>query len=72
MFSEIKIINIKKFKDLRGDLWTIWKKNLFKRLKFNHDKVSISKKNTLRGLHCDFKSWKLITCLYGKFFFYSS
>ena len=69
MFSEIKIINVKKFQDQRGDLWTILKKNLFKGFKFNHDKVSISKKNTLRGLHCDFKSWKLITCLYGKIFF---
>ena len=24
------------------------------------------KKKTLRGLHCDFKSWKLVTCVYGK------
>ena len=21
----------------------------------------------MRGLHCDFKSWKMITCVYGKF-----
>ena len=69
MFREIKFINIKKFQDQRGDLWTIWNKNLFNKLKFNHDKVSISKKNVLRGLHCDFKSWKMIACLYGKFFF---
>ncbi len=32
------------------------------------DKFSISKKNVLRGLHCDFKSWKLVTCVYGKIF----
>ena len=38
-------------------------------IKFNHDKFSISKKNVLRGLHCDFKSWKLVTCVYGKIFF---
>ena len=37
-------------------------------LKFNQDKFSISKKNTLRGFHCDFKSWKLIISTYGKFF----
>ena len=49
--------------------WTTWKKNTFKNIKFNHDKFSISKKNVLRGLHCDFKSWKMVTCVYGKIFF---
>ena len=24
---------------------------------------------TLRGFHCDYKSWKMITCVYGKFLF---
>ena len=69
MLKDIKVINCSNFKDKRGFLWTVWEKNLFKNIFFNHDKVSISKKNALRGLHCDFKSWKLVTCLYGKFFF---
>lgn len=69
MFNDIKIINQKNFKDKRGLLWTTWKKGLFKKIKFNHDKFSLSKKNTLRGFHCDFKSWKLITSVYGKFLF---
>ena len=69
MFNDIKILKINRFSDHRGYLWTVWRKKIFKNLKFNHDKVSVSKKNTLRGLHCDFKSWKLITCLYGKIFF---
>ena len=38
-------------------------------MRFNHDKFSISKKKVIRGLHCDFKSWKLVTCTYGKVFF---
>ena len=25
-------------------------------------------KKVIRGLHCDFKSWKLVTCTYGKIF----
>ena len=29
---------------------------------------SLSKKNVLRGLHGDNKTWKLISCVYGKFF----
>ena len=69
MFKNIKIINQKNFKDKRGLLWTTWKKGIFKKIKNNHDKFSLSKKNTLRGFHCDFKSWKLITSVYGKFLF---
>ena len=67
-------INLKKFinsafKDHRGYYWTNWKRKKFKSIKFNHDKFSISKRKVLRGLHCDFKSWKLVTCVYGKIFF---
>ncbi len=69
MENKIKIINIKNFKDNRGLLWTVWEKKFFRNIKFNHDKFSISKKKTLRGMHSDFKSWKLITCVYGKLFF---
>ena len=40
---------------------------LVKNIKFKHDKFSLSKKNVLRGLHGDSKTWKLISCPYGKF-----
>ena len=69
MFKDIKIIKNKNFKDHRGLLWTTWKKSNFKKIKFNHDKFSLSKKNTLRGFHCDLKSWKMVSCVYGKFLF---
>ena len=62
----IKIINQSIFKYKRGFYWTTWKKEMLKKIPFNHDKFSISKKNTLRGMHCDFKSWKLVTCVFGK------
>ena len=55
--------------DNRGYYWTSWKISEFKNIKFNHDKFSISKKNVLRGLHGDYKTWKLISCVYGKIFF---
>jgi dTDP-4-dehydrorhamnose 3,5-epimerase len=54
--------------DFRGDLWTLWEKRNFD-LDFNHDKVSTSRKNVLRGIHGDFKSWKLVTCLHGELYF---
>ena len=69
MIKKIKIISGTAFKDKRGLLWTSWKKNSKQRLKFNHDKFSMSKKKVLRGLHYDSKTWKLISCVYGKVFF---
>ena len=64
-------LEIKKFKssahiDKRGYYWTSWKKGFLNKIKFNHDKFSLSKKNVLRGLHGDTKTWKLVSCPYGK------
>ena len=69
MFKDIKVLNSSVFKDYRGYIWTTWEKKFFKKINFNHDKFSLSKKNVLRGFHCDFKSWKMVSCVYGKFLF---
>mgnify|MGYP000067253558 CR=1 FL=1 len=69
MMKSIKIIRGTAFRDQRGLLWTSWKKKSKQKLEFNHDKFSISKKKVLRGLHYDNKTWKLISCVYGKVFF---
>ena len=66
MKQKTKILINSIFKDHRGYYWTTWIKNKFRNIKFNHDKFSISKKNVLRGFHCDFKSWKLVTCVFGE------
>jgi len=68
MMKGIKIIKGSIFKDKRGKLWTSWKKNKKNFKNFCHDKFSISKKNVLRGLHYDKKTWKLISCVHGKLF----
>jgi dTDP-4-dehydrorhamnose 3,5-epimerase len=65
----IKIIDSSFFKDKRGYIWTSWKRNKKLTLNFNHDKFSVSRKNVLRGLHGDKKTWKLISCVFGKIFF---
>ena len=65
----IKVFKESIHKDKRGYLWTSWKKNKKNKLIFNHDKFSVSKKNVLRGLHGDKKTWKLISCVYGEIFF---
>ena len=56
--------------DVRGNIWTSFIKNdieslLPDNLYFKHDKFSKSKKNVLRGIHGDTKSWKLVTCVFG-------
>ena len=65
IFSEVKIHQPDSFEDFRGELYTLFKQE-DSDLIFNHDKVSVSRKNVLRGLHGDSKSWKLITCLAGE------
>lgn len=66
--KDVSVFEPDVFSDYRGDLWTIWKLGEHN-LTFNHDKVSTSRKNVLRGIHGDKKSWKLITCLYGELYF---
>jgi dTDP-4-dehydrorhamnose 3,5-epimerase len=65
---DIKIFEPDVYTDYRGDLWTLWQKQKAS-LEFNHDKVSTSRKNVIRGIHGDFKSWKLVTCLFGEIYF---
>ena len=69
-FKDLKLIKLKKFNDLRGDVIKIFnKKN--KSLKFGcfESYISISKKGTVRGLHGQigkFSQAKLIVCVKGK------
>lgn len=56
------------FIDNRGEIWTSYDKDNFKLPNFVQDKVSISKKNVIRGLHGDYQTGKLITCLSGECF----
>ena len=64
----IKKYKLKSFTDNRGFFLETYSKKKFKdisKLKFIEDDISFSKKNVLRGFHGDFKTWKLITCIYG-------
>ena len=59
--------------DLRGNIYTSYKENLYKKLlpatiSFIHDKFAESKFNVLRGLHGDTKTWKLVSCVSGNLF----
>ena len=66
MTIKVKKFKNSSFRDHRGYYWTSWKKNKTNKLNFIHDKFSLSKKHVLRGLHGDKKTWKLVSCTYGK------
>lgn len=61
------------FKDRRGCYMETYNEKLYTqhgiKVKFIQDDISVSKKNVLRGIHGDDQTWKLISCLYGEFYF---
>ena len=68
MIDGVKFFTQTAFEDERGELWTTWDKSWCD-IDFVRDKVSTSKFWTLRGIHGDFKSHKLVSCIYGRLFF---
>lgn len=66
--DNIQIFKYSKKKDKRGHTFTIFLDKYFKTHKFVHDKITYANKNSLRGMHSDDKTSKLITCLFGKVF----
>ena len=76
-FTETKLkgvllIESSVFKDFRGQYVETYNEALYKKhgigVKFVQDDISVSKKNVLRGIHGDQKTWKLISCLHGEFY----
>ena len=68
--SGLKLIKTKIYKDKRGFLKEVFKKNIIKKENFIFDLMSKSKKNTLRGLHIQLKKKqaKLITVTEGSIY----
>jgi dTDP-4-dehydrorhamnose 3,5-epimerase len=69
----VLLLYLDSFEDHRGEYVEIYNKKLYKNnginVKFVQDDISISTKNVLRGIHGDDLTWKLISCLYGRFYF---
>jgi len=77
ILPKVKIIQLSKFKDNRGDIYSIFdnsiRKNLLpKNLNFNHVKVTNRKKNVIVGIHYDDSTWKLMGCVKGKILHYTT
>lgn len=76
---EVTLLKRDKFYDDRGFLSSTWQAcdaglNIAigtsehpKVLNFVEDRISQSKYGTIRGFHGDYKTWKLVSCLYGAF-----
>lgn len=60
------------FEDFRGSYVEIYNEGLYKKaginINFVQDDISVSSKHVLRGIHGDNETWKLVSCLYGKFY----
>jgi dTDP-4-dehydrorhamnose 3,5-epimerase len=60
------------FEDFRGTYVEIYNEELYANVginvKFIQDDISVSSYNVLRGIHGDNNTWKLISCLHGKFY----
>jgi dTDP-4-dehydrorhamnose 3,5-epimerase len=61
------------FEDFRGEYVEIYNKEIYHAagitMDFIQDDISVSSRGVLRGVHGDDKTWKLISCLHGKFYF---
>jgi len=68
----VLLIKREMFEDHRGYYRELYNERLYKSsgvtVSFVEDDVSISTKGVLKGLHGDAKTWKLVSCLHGKFY----
>jgi dTDP-4-dehydrorhamnose 3,5-epimerase len=78
VLPNIKIVQPSTYHEYRGSITTTYHSDYYDRLlpanerneglQFKHDRYSKSKKNVLRGLHYDDKTWKLVSCIHGKIY----
>ncbi len=60
------------FEDFRGTYVETYNEVLYRQMgieeHFVQDDISVSEKHVLRGIHGDQETWKLVSCLWGKFY----
>lgn len=67
------MIKLDPFRDFRGEYVETYNIDLYREhgidVKFVQDDISVSYRNVLRGMHGDFKTWKLVSCLHGSIYY---
>lgn len=60
------------FDDFRGTYVELYNQEIYREagitVDFVQDDISVSSRHVLRGIHGDQETWKLVSCLYGKFY----
>jgi len=68
----VLLIRLEAFEDHRGYYVETYNEKLYHEngitAKFVQDDISVSARHVLRGIHGDNTTWKLISCLYGRFY----
>ena len=70
--AAVLLIKLEAFEGHRGWYVETYNEKLYHEhgidVKFIQDDISVSTKHVLRGIHGDAQTWKLISCLCGKFY----
>ena len=60
------------FEDFRGSYVELYNEELYRKAgigaTFVQEDISVSSRHVLRGIHGDGETWKLVSCLHGKFY----
>jgi dTDP-4-dehydrorhamnose 3,5-epimerase len=68
----VLLIKLDVFEDFRGQYVETYNEEFCRNngidVKFVQDDISVSSRDVLRGIHGDAETWKLVSCLYGKFY----
>jgi dTDP-4-dehydrorhamnose 3,5-epimerase len=68
----VLLIRPEVFEDHRGEYVETYNEELYKKsgidVHFKQDDISVSTRMVLRGIHGDQETWKLVSCLHGKFY----
>ena len=65
IINSLRLLEPDCYHDFRGYYWTLYN-NKQSDIIYNHDKITVSKKYALRGIHGDSVTTKFISCVYGE------
>ena len=68
----VLLIKLKGFEDHRGEYVELYNEKLYNskgiNIDFVEDDISTATRGVIKGIHGDSSTWKLISCLHGKFY----